>query len=41
MSVNLTAPDPASLHAVPGITLGIGSAGIKKPGRKEDRKSVV
>ncbi|MBL8509733.1 MAG: bifunctional glutamate N-acetyltransferase/amino-acid acetyltransferase ArgJ, partial [Chitinimonas sp.] len=35
MPVNLTAPDPASLHAVPGITLGIGSAGIKKPGRKD------
>ena len=35
MPVNLSAPDPASLHAVPGITLGIGSAGIKKPGRKD------
>ncbi|GAB3267343.1 bifunctional ornithine acetyltransferase/N-acetylglutamate synthase [Chitinimonas naiadis] len=35
MPVNLSAPDPASLFAVPGITLGIGSAGIKKPGRKD------
>ncbi|HEY9104026.1 bifunctional glutamate N-acetyltransferase/amino-acid acetyltransferase ArgJ [Chitinimonas sp.] len=35
MPVNLTAPDPASLFPVPGITLGIGSAGIKKPGRKD------
>ncbi|QDQ26105.1 bifunctional glutamate N-acetyltransferase/amino-acid acetyltransferase ArgJ [Chitinimonas arctica] len=35
MPVNLSAPDPASLHAVPGLTLGIGSAGIKKPGRKD------
>ncbi|MGQ5525359.1 bifunctional glutamate N-acetyltransferase/amino-acid acetyltransferase ArgJ [Chitinimonas sp. PSY-7] len=35
MPVNLVAPDPASLYPVPGITLGIGSAGIKKAGRKD------
>lgn len=35
MPVNLIAPDPAQLLAVPGITLGIGSAGIKKVGRKD------
>lgn len=35
MPVNLSAPDPAALHPVPGIELGIGSAGIKKPGRKD------
>ncbi len=35
MPVNLTAPDPASLLAVAGIRLGIASAGIKKPGRRD------
>jgi glutamate N-acetyltransferase / amino-acid N-acetyltransferase len=35
MPVNLVAPDPASLHPVPGIRLGIASAGIKKSGRKD------
>jgi glutamate N-acetyltransferase/amino-acid N-acetyltransferase len=35
MPVNLVAPDPASLHPVPGVRLGIASAGIKKPGRKD------
>ena len=35
MPVNLAAPDPASLHPVPGIRLGIASAGIKKPGRRD------
>ncbi|NWG39893.1 MAG: bifunctional glutamate N-acetyltransferase/amino-acid acetyltransferase ArgJ [Hydrogenophilaceae bacterium] len=35
MPVNLTVPDPASLHPVPGIRLGIASAGIKKPGRRD------
>ncbi len=35
MPVNLSAPDPASLLAVPGVELGIASAGIKKPGRKD------
>jgi glutamate N-acetyltransferase / amino-acid N-acetyltransferase len=35
MPVNLTAPDPAALSPVPGIQLGIASAGIKKAGRKD------
>ncbi len=35
MPVNLTAPDPASLHPVQGVRLGITSAGIKKPGRRD------
>jgi glutamate N-acetyltransferase / amino-acid N-acetyltransferase len=35
MPVNLPAPDPASLLSVPGVELGIASAGIKKPGRKD------
>ena len=33
MPVNLVAPDPASLHAVPGVRLGAARAGIRKPGR--------
>ncbi|MBW8365688.1 MAG: bifunctional glutamate N-acetyltransferase/amino-acid acetyltransferase ArgJ [Rhizobium sp.] len=35
MPVNLTAPDPASLLPVSGVRLGIASAGIKKPGRRD------
>lgn len=35
MAVNLTAPDPQSLHAVDGVTLGIAQAGIRKAGRKD------
>src|SRR5262245_32190310 len=35
MAVNLPAPDPASLHAVPGVELAFAMAGIKKPGRKD------
>ena len=35
MPVKLTAPAPASLLPVPGIELGIASAGIKKPGRRD------
>ena len=35
MPVNLTAPDPASLLPVSGLKLGIASAGIKKPGRRD------
>ncbi|WP_374357227.1 bifunctional glutamate N-acetyltransferase/amino-acid acetyltransferase ArgJ, partial [Chitinimonas sp.] len=35
MPVNLSAPDPAALYPVPGVTLGIASAGIKKVGRKD------
>lgn len=35
MPVNLTVPDPASLLPVAGVRLGIASAGIKKPGRRD------
>ena len=35
MPVNLSAPDPAALLSVPGVELGIASAGIKKPGRRD------
>jgi glutamate N-acetyltransferase/amino-acid N-acetyltransferase len=35
MPVNLAAPDPATLLPVPGVRLGIASAGIKKPGRRD------
>lgn len=35
MAVNLPAPDPAQLHAVPGVELGIARAGIRKPDRRD------
>jgi glutamate N-acetyltransferase/amino-acid N-acetyltransferase len=35
MPVNLAAPDPTSLLPVAGVRLGIASAGIKKPGRRD------
>ncbi len=35
MPVNLTSPDPASLLPVAGVRLGIASAGIKKPGKRD------
>src|SRR5260221_13035801 len=35
MAVNLSPPDAKSLHAVPGVELGVAMAGIKKPGRKD------
>ena len=35
MPVNLQAPDPASLFAVPGVRLGIAEAGIRKSNRKD------
>ncbi|MDO9387524.1 MAG: bifunctional glutamate N-acetyltransferase/amino-acid acetyltransferase ArgJ [Thiobacillus sp.] len=35
MPVNLAAPDPASLLPIRGVRLGIASAGIKKPGRRD------
>jgi glutamate N-acetyltransferase/amino-acid N-acetyltransferase len=35
MPVNLSAPDPRSLHAVAGIELGTAQAGIRKAGRKD------
>jgi glutamate N-acetyltransferase/amino-acid N-acetyltransferase len=33
MAVNLAPPDPASLHPVAGVELGVARAGIKKPNR--------
>jgi glutamate N-acetyltransferase/amino-acid N-acetyltransferase len=35
MPVNLCAPDPASLHPVPGVRLGITMAGIRKANRRD------
>ena len=35
MPVNLHAPDPASLHPVPGIQLGIAMAGVRKANRRD------
>jgi glutamate N-acetyltransferase/amino-acid N-acetyltransferase len=35
MPVNLSAPDPAGLHAVPGIRIGVAEAGVRKANRKD------
>jgi glutamate N-acetyltransferase/amino-acid N-acetyltransferase len=35
MPVNLTAPNPADLHPVPGVQLGIAMAGIRKANRRD------
>jgi glutamate N-acetyltransferase/amino-acid N-acetyltransferase len=35
MPVNLTAPDAASLHAVPGVRIGVAEAGVRKANRKD------
>ncbi|MFY7864439.1 bifunctional glutamate N-acetyltransferase/amino-acid acetyltransferase ArgJ [Roseateles sp.] len=35
MPVNLHAPDPAALHPVPGVRLGITMAGIRKADRRD------
>jgi len=35
MPVNLTAPDPASLHPVPGVRLGVTMAGVRKVNRRD------
>jgi glutamate N-acetyltransferase/amino-acid N-acetyltransferase len=35
MPVNLTAPDPASLHPVAGVRLGIAMAGVRKANRRD------
>ena len=35
MPVNLSAPDPAALLPVDGVTLGVAEANIRKPGRKD------
>jgi glutamate N-acetyltransferase / amino-acid N-acetyltransferase len=35
MAVNLTPPDPASLHPVAGIELGVAMAGVRKANRRD------
>lgn len=35
MPVNLQAPDPSSLHPVPGLNLGVAMAGIRKAQRRD------
>jgi len=35
MPVNLTAPQPADLHPVPGVRVGIAMAGVRKANRKD------
>ncbi len=35
MPVNLSAPDPSSLHPVPGVRIGVAEAGIRKANRKD------
>jgi len=35
MAVNLPPPDPAALHPVPGVELGVAMAGIRKANRKD------
>ena len=35
MAVNLSAPDPAQLHPVPGVRIGIAMAGVRKANRKD------
>ncbi len=35
MAVNLRAPDPAQLHPVAGVELGIAMAGVRKAGRRD------
>ena len=35
MAVNLPPPDPAALHPVPGVELGVAMAGIRKADRKD------
>lgn len=35
MPVNLSAPDAAALHAVPGVRIGVAEAGVRKANRKD------
>ena len=35
MPVNLAAPNPADLHAVPGVEIGIAMAGVRKADRRD------
>ena len=41
MAVNLPPPDPAKLHPVPGVELGVAMAGVRKAGIQLDRKSLA
>ncbi len=35
MAVNLPLPDPAALHSINGLRIGVAQAGIRKPGRDD------
>ena len=35
MAVNFHIPSPEAIHAVPGVEIGIASAGIKKAGKRD------
>lgn len=35
MPVNLIAPNPADLHPVPGVRLGVAMAGVRKANRRD------
>jgi glutamate N-acetyltransferase/amino-acid N-acetyltransferase len=35
MAVNLPPPDPSQLHPVPGVELGVATAGVRKVGRRD------
>ena len=35
MPVNLCAPDPTTLHAVPGVRIGVAMAGVRKANRRD------
>ena len=35
MPVNLLAPDPQTLQAVPGVRIGVAMAGVRKAGRRD------
>jgi glutamate N-acetyltransferase / amino-acid N-acetyltransferase len=35
MPVNLTAPDPRQLHAIPGLRIGVAMAGVRKTTRRD------
>jgi glutamate N-acetyltransferase / amino-acid N-acetyltransferase len=35
MPVNLTAPDPRQLHAIPGLRIGVAMAGVRKTNRRD------
>lgn len=35
MPVNLSAPDPSTLHPVPGLRIGVAMAGVRKPNRRD------